>query len=215
MSDSLAALFAGNTGNGKPPSDDLDALFGLPDPSPLPAGWYACEFVRGGLGQSNSGKQRYELRAKLTEGEHVGKLVFDDLYLTAAAWWKSKPILGKLGIDNPEKLRRDLPPGLIGRVRLVIEDRDGIRRNKVCDLELTGRKPTDVAAPIGAPPVDPFAPAPSTAATRPAKQSEEGSPPTDAKADGWVHPLDRHLPADQLSFSFGANADGPYGGDRP
>jgi hypothetical protein len=199
MSDNLTALFAGN---GKPPGDDLDALFGLPDPAPLPAGWHACEFIRGGVGQSKNGKQRFELRAKLTEGEHAGRVVYDDFYLTPAAWWKSKPILDKLEIKSPGRVRRGLPPGLLGRVRLVIEERDGVRRNKICDVELTGRKPHDA----------PFAPATSTTATA---ASEGGSPATGTRGDANEHPADRRAAADQLSFSFGANADGPYGGERP
>lgn len=214
MSDSLTRLFAGSAGNGKPPNDDLDSLFNSPAGEPMPAGEYTAEVVSGRLGQSKSGKGRYELRLKVADGEHFGRAIFDDWYLTKDAMWKTGPFLAKLGIKSAEQCRRDFPPGWLARIRLKIESVDGVPRNKLADIAIVGRKPDD---PSAAATVDPFAPKPSTVATPVAEQSEKGGPTSDARGDSWEHPADRKLPADQLSFSFGANADGPYGpgGDKP
>lgn len=208
MSD-LSRLFntSGNDG-----ADDLDALFTMPAAEVLPAGVYAVELTRGGLGKSKSGKDRYELRARVGDGEHVGRTLFDDFYLTPSAWWKSGPLLKKLGITSPEQCRRDLPTGLLARVRLTIEEHDGTRRNKIADITLIGRKPDDDtgAAPVVATPTpstpspvaaaaDPFAPVPSAEAGR---------------GDAWEPP---NVVADALGFSFGHNVEGgPYaaGGER-
>lgn len=210
MSDSLTALFAGSAGNSKPQGDDLDALFNSPAGEPMPAGEYTAEIVSGKLGKSNSGKPRYELRARVHDGEHAGRAIFDDWYLTREAWWKSAPFLAKLGIKSAEQCRRDFPPGWLARVRLKIESVDGVPRNKLSDIAIVGRKPDD---PPTAATVDPFAPKPSTP-TPATAASEGGGPAAGSKGDAWEHPADRRAPADSLSFSFGANADGPYGGER-
>lgn len=215
MSADLTALFAGN---GKPNADDLDALFSTPAAEPLPAGEYVAEIVSGKLGTSKSNKPRYELRARVVEGENSGRAIFDDWYLTKEAWWKTAPFLAKLGIKSPVQCRREFPSGWLARVRLVIESHQGIARNKLADLVIVGRKPDDPPAPIGAPPIDPFSPSTTpAAAAEVTPQSEEGSRATATKSDAWEPPADRPATPEQLSFSFGANADGPYapGGDRP
>src|SRR5262249_40359365 len=118
----------------------FDQLFDMPT-GPMPAGEYSCELVSGRIGQSKNGNRRYELRAKIAEGDYAGRAIFDDFYLTGSAWWKTKPFLEKLGIDNADKLRRELPAGLLARVKLKIESYDGIPRNKIADLAIVGRRP--------------------------------------------------------------------------
>ena len=102
--DPLSALFAAPNGAAAGGTgDDLDALFagGF---GPLPPGEYNVELISGRLGQSRGGTRRYELRAKIVEGEHAGKALFDDWYLTPAAMWKSGPFLKALGITTAEQL---------------------------------------------------------------------------------------------------------------
>jgi len=183
------------------PADELDALFAN-GVGPLPAGDYVAELVSGKLGQSRGGTRRYELRAKIVEGEHAGKMIFDDWYLTTAAMWKSGPLLKALGIDNPEKLRRELPAGLLARVKLAIEDYDGVARNKIKTLTVIGRRPAAEAA------ADPFAPAVEG-------QSDGGSPPAALPGDAYEHPAETSLPAGDAAFDFPPVTDGPYGrGER-
>lgn len=207
MTDNLSALFAGT---GSPPADDLDALFATPAAEPLPAGEYVVEIVSGRLGHSKNGKPRYELRAKIADGEHVGRTVFDDWYLTKEAWWKSAPFLARLGIKTPEQCRRDFPPGWLARVRLTVESFQGVTRNKLADIAIVRRKP-DVPTLAATPPADPFAPTDATPTT---EASEGDSPSTDPHSDAYEDRDDQRLPADRLTFSFGASANGPYGGER-
>lgn len=140
MSDPLSALFAGSP-NGQPPADDLDALFATPASEPLPAGEYVAEIISGKLGTSKSGKPRYELRLKIPDGQqYAGRTLFDDWYLTKGAWWKSAPVLAKLGIKSAEQCRRNFPSGCLARVRLTVEMYLGVARNKIADLAIIERK---------------------------------------------------------------------------
>ncbi len=203
----LSRLF--NTTSG---ADSLDFLFNQPAADVLPHGVYVVELTRGALGQSKNGTARYEIRARIFEGEHIGRTLFDDFYLTPSAWWKSGPMLKKLGINSPEQCRRDLPPGLLARVKLTIDEHEGTRRNKIADLTLIGRKPDEGPAPAVATPT-PSTPPPIAAAGDPfaPTHSEEAGPIQ--RGDAWEPPT---VAADALTFNFGHNVEGgPYaGGER-
>ena len=154
----LSKLFAGM---------DLEKVFAGADV--IPAGVFVVELTRGGIGQSKGGTPRYELRGKIVEGEHAGRTVFDDFYLTQAAMWKTRPMLTKLGITTADQLRRELPAGLFARVTLKIEEHEGTRRNKIADLTLIDYKPgADSAPPPAAVPAPtPDAPKPLPAVATP------------------------------------------------
>jgi len=117
---------------------------------PLPPGEYVCHADRGELKAARTGTPSYSLTFKVIEGEHTGRLVWLDLFLTPAALPMAKRDLAKLGIDDPAKLELPLPLGMRCKVRVAVrKDDDGTERNRVVRFEVVG---------IDKPEVDPFAP---------------------------------------------------------
>ncbi len=121
---------------------------------PLPAGEYVCHADRGELKTARTGTPSYCLTFKVIEGEHTGRLVWLDLFLTPAALPMAKRDLVKLGIDSPEKLEQPLPLGIRCKVRVALrKDDDGAERNRVVRFLVIGidQPTTDAFAPVDVP----------------------------------------------------------------
>ena len=128
---------------------------------PLPPGEYVCHATSGELDTSRHGTPRYKLAFTVIEGDHTGRIVWHDLYLTPAALPMAKRDLAKLGIDDPAKLEQPLPVGMRCKVRVALRrDDDGTERNRVARFDVVG---------IDQPAVDAFAPTETDGAT-----TEEG-----------------------------------------
>ena len=119
--------------------------------SPIPKGTYQAHIARGELFTSkNKGTPGYKLVFKICEGEHTGRMIWHDLYLTAAALPMTKRDLGKLGITSLQQLGQVLPPGIRCKVKVTQRnDDDGTEYNRVQSFEVVG---------IDTPTADPFAP---------------------------------------------------------
>ena len=117
----------------------------------LPADEYVCHVERGELETSRSnGTPRYKLKFVVIDGEHKGRKVWHDCWLTEAAMPHTKRDLGKLGVTSLDQLERPLPPGIRCKVRVVIHKNDkGNEHNDVKSFEVVG---------IDTPKADPFAP---------------------------------------------------------
>jgi len=117
----------------------------------LPSGKYICHLVEGEL--SNSAKKQtpgYKMTFKVIEGEHTGRKVWYDIWLTPAAMSMAKRDLGRLGITNPKQLEQPVPRWLRCSVTVVVRrDDDGTERNAVKTFEVIGKDE---------PVADPFAP---------------------------------------------------------
>lgn len=124
----------------------------------LPPGEYGCHVSKGELETSRSkGTPGFKLEFVVIDGEHKGRKVWHDAWLTEAAMPQTKRDLGKLGVTSLDQLERPLPPGILCKVRVVIrKDDDGNEHNRVRSFEVVG---------IDAPKSDPFAPGSSTEAT--------------------------------------------------
>lgn len=122
------------------------------DPTPIPSGEYLCRIVGGELFASRSGTPGYKLALEVSSGEHVGRRLWHDIWLSPAALAMAKRDLGKLGVTNPEQLEQPLPDGfvVIARVALRRGD-DGTEFNRVVRFEVVAFEP---------PGPDPFAPEP-------------------------------------------------------
>jgi hypothetical protein len=119
--------------------------------SPLPAGTYRCLVLEGALFSARTGTLGYKLTFEVADGEHAGRRVWHDLWLTPAAMAISKRDLAKLGIDQLDQLERPLPEGIVVDARVVLRrDDDGTERNRVARFEVVA---------VGPPAPDPFAPA--------------------------------------------------------
>lgn len=85
-------------------------------------------------------------------GEHAGRQVWHDLYLTPAALPMAKRDLAKLGIDDQAKLEQPLPLGIRCKVKVALrtDDDDGTQRNRVVRFDVIGidRPEPDAFAPV-------------------------------------------------------------------
>src|SRR5262245_44260471 len=86
------------------PADDL---------KPIPSGEYRCRIIDGALFNAKSGTAGYKLTLEVLEGEHAGRRLWHDVWLTEAAISLAKRDLGKLGVTSPEQLERPLPEGIV------------------------------------------------------------------------------------------------------
>jgi hypothetical protein len=80
-----------------------------------------------------------KLAFKVIDGEHVGRRVWHDCWLTPAALAQSKRDLLKLGIDRLERLEQPLPQGIRCVVRVTLrKDDDGNPFNRVKTFTVVG-----------------------------------------------------------------------------
>ncbi|MHB9049279.1 MAG: DUF669 domain-containing protein [Pirellulales bacterium] len=122
---------------------------------PLPAGEYVCRLVAGELFTAKAkGTAGYKLTFQVLDGEHTGRKIWHDIWLTPAAMPLAKRDLAKLGITGLDQLERPLPPGIRCVVKVTLrKDDEGTEYNKVRGFSVVGIDPpdTDPFAPIGAP----------------------------------------------------------------
>ena len=95
--------------------------------TPLPPGTYECHVHAVELFQARTGTPGVKIRFDVCEGEHAGRAVFADAWLTPAALPQTKRDLGKLGITELEQLEANaIQPGRIRcAVRVVLRRDDG------------------------------------------------------------------------------------------
>jgi hypothetical protein len=144
------------------------------DFTPLPAGDYTCRVQSGEpFNAPKKGTPGYKLTFEVTEGEHAGRRVWHDLWLTGPALPMTKRDLAKLGVTRLEQLDQPLPVGILVRVKLALRrDDDGNEHNKVRSFESIGIEPGDTYAPAEDAPADKPA-----GVTEPERDDPGGSPP--------------------------------------
>lgn len=128
-----------------------DATKPAGDFAPLPAGEYVARFAAGARKESKSrGTQGYEIEFQVIEGEHAGRRIWHDVWLTPLAISWAKRDLAKLGIVSPEQLDQPIQQGFVCAVKLVLRtEDDGTQRNKVRSFDVLR---------IETPAAEPFAP---------------------------------------------------------
>jgi hypothetical protein len=102
---------------------------------PVPAATYNVVAVEGKFARSHR-KQTpsYKLKLEIADGEHKGRVLWHDYYLTPAARAASKWALAAFGVTDPSKPLADRF-ACIARVR-VRQDDDGIERNEITLLKV-------------------------------------------------------------------------------
>ncbi len=106
---------------------------------PLPPGEYLARIVSGGLFEAQTGTRGYKLTFRILEGEHEGRQVWHDIWLTPPAMGMAKRDLGKLGITDPAQLNEPLKPGFRCKVKVVLRrEDDGTEYNRVRRFEVVG-----------------------------------------------------------------------------
>ena len=100
-------------------------------PDHLAAGDYSVEVIDAIETMSKNGHDMIELKLKT----HEGALVYDFLVFTPNAFWKIDAFRAATGetvtADQEVDLTADDLIGRLGRVRLVVEEYNGRKRNKV------------------------------------------------------------------------------------
>jgi len=121
--------------------------------APLPAGTYTAHVHIVELFKTQTkGTPGVKVQFRVCDGEHVGRMVFHDCWLTAPALPQSKRDLAKLGLATVDQLETTVVPS--GRIRCKLRvalrtDDSGESFNRVRSFEVIG---------IDEPQADPFAP---------------------------------------------------------
>jgi hypothetical protein len=117
------------------------------DRAPIPAGLYELRVREGVLSESrNKGTPSFKLTLEVLGGEHAGRLVWSDLWLTAKALPMTKRDLSKLGVALPATwpealaaLRAAKLPALKLRAHVLLKRSDeGAEWNEVRAFEVVG-----------------------------------------------------------------------------
>ena len=120
--------------------------------TPIPAGEYVCHLVAADLFNAQTkGTPGVKLAFKVIEGQHTGRRVWHDCWLTGPALPQTKRDLLKLGVKRLEQLDSPLPQGIRCEVQVAFRREDyGNPFNRVKTFTVVGIDP---------PEQDPFAPA--------------------------------------------------------
>lgn len=132
--------------------DQWSATEAAADFAPLPAGTYECHVHSVELFNAKTGTPGVKIRFDVCEGEHAGRALFHDCWLTPAALPQTKRDCLKLGLDSLDKLESaSVPPGRIRcKVRVALRrNDDGTEYNRVARFDVLG---------VDEPEHDPFAP---------------------------------------------------------
>jgi hypothetical protein len=113
------------------------------DYTPLPRGEYNAVVVSGELHTAKTGTPGYKLTLEVTDGEHKGRKIWLDLWLTPAAIPLTKRDLAKLDITELAQLEK-APPRMVCKVKLALrKDNDGAEYNRVISFEAIGPEQAD------------------------------------------------------------------------
>lgn len=114
----------------------------------LPAGEYIARILSGELFTAKRGTPAYKVTLEVAEGEHAGRKLWMDHWLTPAAMPLTKRDLGKLGVTNLAQLERPLPAGILLRVKVTQRRNDDQTEfNSVKSFDFVGIEPGDAFAP--------------------------------------------------------------------
>lgn len=147
--------FSGIGGNGNRDDfgDAFDAFDNAPiEPTqPIPPGKYEVEVLRSEIKRAKTGTPLYRLSLAVRDGEHAGRKLWKDFFLTENSAGRSRRELAQLGITTSAQMREPLPVGFIALAVVGVEndDRTGELRNIVVNL---------TKLRIDPPAADPFAP---------------------------------------------------------
>lgn len=116
---------------------------------PLPPGEYTVRILSGELFTSRrNATPGFKLACEVINGEHEGRRLWLDFWLTPAALPMTKRDLAKIGVERPEQMEEPIPPGILLRVKVVLRrDDDGNEVNKVTRFEYVGIEPGDAFEP--------------------------------------------------------------------
>jgi hypothetical protein len=129
----------------------------------IPRGYYLTHVLDGALFTAATGTAGYKVTHEILEGDHKGRRLWHDIWLSDKAKGGAVRDLTKLGITNKQQLEQPIPSRRIRcKVFVVVrKDDQGIERNEVRSFEVLCVDP---------PRLDPFAPSDA------AEPTTEGGP---------------------------------------
>lgn len=146
------------------------------DLAPVPPGEYRCRVADGSLFNARSGTAGFKLSLDILDGEHAGRRLFFDVWLSEAALPMARRDLGKLGIESFEQLERPLPQGIIVAAKVTLRrGDDGQEFNRIVRFEVIAVEP---------PKPDPFAP--GTVGLNSDGEGEDDASTLDADGFDWA-----------------------------
>jgi hypothetical protein len=115
----------------------------------IPKAEYTALWIDGYAHKAKTGTDGYKLVFEILEGEHAGRKLYHDLWLTAAAKPQTKRDLDALGITDPERqLDGPVPQGIVVTLTVVVrKDDDGIEQNRIRRIKFLRVEPADAFAP--------------------------------------------------------------------
>ena len=113
------------------------------DFAPLPSGEYLADVTKGELETSRSNRTPgYKMEFTVCDGEHTGRKVWHDCWLTEAAMPQTKRDMMKLGVTSLDQLERPLPPGIRCKLRVAVRrDDNGNECNRVKSFDVVAITP--------------------------------------------------------------------------
>jgi hypothetical protein len=122
----------------------------------IPKGEYTALWIDGYAHKVKTGTDGFKLIFEILDGEHAGRKLYHDLWLTEAAKPQTKRDLDALGITDPERqLDGPTPQGIVVSLTVVVrKDDDGIEQNRIRRIKFLGVEPADAFAPPDADGVD-------------------------------------------------------------
>lgn len=130
-----------NEGDGGNIADLWDSTEAAAENEPLPSGRYACRVLSGQRFTSRNQKPGFKLTFEVATGEHAGRRLWLDLWLTPKALPYTKRDLAKLGVTTREQLERPIPAGWLADVTASLRTADDGRQfSDVSRFEVTGRE---------------------------------------------------------------------------
>jgi hypothetical protein len=145
----------------------------------VPKGEYVALLTEAGAHKALTGTKGIKLVFEIVEGEHTGRKLFHDLWLTAAAKTQTKRDLDEVGIADPERqLDGPIPQGIVVALIVTVRKDDaGIEQNRIRRIKFLRVEPGDAfEPPAGDADQDGTAPEPS-----PNDEAPTGSNGTPAK----------------------------------
>jgi hypothetical protein len=175
----------------------------------IPKGEYVALLIDGYAHTAKTGTAGFKLVFEIAEGEHAGRKVFHDLWLTEAAKPQTKRDLDELGITDPERqLDGPVPQGIVVALTITVQkDDDGLERNRVRRIKFLRVEPGgDAFAPKEGEAVD--------TSFDPATFDKPEEPPANGEQLRQTPVTDSPSTTGGALFPTSPNS-GPYGGDRP
>jgi hypothetical protein len=115
------------------PADDL---------KPIPSGEYRCRIIDGVFFNARAGTPGCKLTLQVLDGEHAGRRLWHDNWLSEAAVSIAKRDLGKLGVTSLEQLERPLPEGIIVAAKVALRRGDnGEEFNRITRFDVVAVEP--------------------------------------------------------------------------